>query len=453
MSDTVARAATATASTLTAQLAQALRRGAQTAVPQRVGMLRSAVGTIVRASGVEVSVGEVCDLVDASGGTVLQAEVVGFADGAAILMPFGSVAGLSADTEVRPTGRRHQVPVGDALRGRVLDGFGAALDGQPLPAAGQRTTRRTAPPALERQRIERPLATGIRAIDALTTIGEGQRVGIFAPAGVGKSTLLGMLARDSASDVSVIALIGERGREVREFIDLTLGADGLRRSVLVVATSDRSPVERIQAAYTATTIAEHLRDRGLRVMLLVDSATRLARAQREVGLASGEPPARQGFPPSVFALLPQLMERAGPGAVGSITAFYTVLAEGDMGSDPVADEVRSILDGHLVLSQKLAQRGQFPAIDPLTSLSRVMPLVTSPQHRADAQRLRQLLVKYDEIELLVQLGEYQSGSDPDADEAIARMPSIRAFLGQRVDEASAASETLAALHALAGGHE
>jgi type III secretion protein N (ATPase) len=453
MSDVARRDPHAGAHEVAQHLAQALRRAVQTASPQRVGMLRSAVGTIVRASGVEVSVGEVCELVDTRGGTALQAEVIGFADGAAILMPFGSVSGLSADTEVRPTGRRHQVPVGDALLGRVLDGFGAPLDGQPLDAAGQRSTRRTAPPALERQRIDRPLATGIRAIDALTTIGEGQRVGIFAPAGVGKSTLLGMLARDSASDVGVIALIGERGREVREFIDLTLGADGLRRSVLVVATSDRSPVERIQAAFTATTIAEHFRDRGLRVMLLVDSATRLARAQREVGLASGEPPARQGFPPSVFALLPQLMERAGPGAIGSITAFYTVLAEGDMGSDPIADEVRSILDGHLVLTPKLAQRGQFPAIDPLASLSRVMPLVTSPAHRADAQRLRQLLAKYDEIELLVQLGEYQTGSDPDADEAIDRMPRIRAFLSQRVEEGSPAGATLDALHALVNGHE
>lgn len=439
--------------TVAAPLAERLRRAlALAGTGQRVGALRSAVGTIVKAVGVEAAVGEVCELIDPREQTRMPAEVIGFADGAAILMPFGTVAGLSDETEVRPTGRRHQVPVGDALLGRVVDGFGTPLDRRALGATGFRATRRPAPPALERQRIDRPIATGVRAIDALTTVGEGQRIGIFAPAGVGKSTLLGMLARDSASDVGVIALIGERGREVREFIDLILGPAGLQRSVLVVATSDRSPVERIQAAFTATTIAEHFRDRGQRVLLLMDSATRLARAQREVGLAGGEPPARQGFPPSVFALLPQLMERAGPGAVGSITAFYTVLAEGDLGSDPVADEVRSILDGHLILSHKLAQRGQYPAIDALQSLSRVMPLVTVPEHRNAAQRLRHLLSKYEEIELLVQLGEYESGSDPDADEAIARMPAIRAFMSQAVEEATPYEQTLGMLAQLVADH-
>jgi type III secretion protein N (ATPase) len=432
------------------QLSAALRRAAA-GVPrfEEVGVVHEAVGTVLKARGVEACVGEICQLSDPASGSRMLAEVVGFSGPSAILMPFGEITGVSTATEVRSTGLRHMVPAGDALLGRVLDGFGHPLDGKPLAPTSWRPGRAPAPPALARQRVARPFATGVRGIDALCTLGQGQRIGIFAPAGVGKSTLLGMLARRARCDVRVVALIGERGREVREFLDLNLG-DELAGSVVVVATSDRSPVERFNAAHTATAIAEHFRDAGRSVLLLVDSVTRFARAQREIGLAAGEPPARQGFPPSVFSALPQLMERGGCGAVGSITAFYTVLAEGEVGTDPVADEVRATLDGHLVLSPKIAQRGQFPAIDMLQSLSRLMPLMADPAHQAAARRLRALLHKYDEIEMLVQLGEYRARSDPDADEALARMPEIRRFLAQRTDEATPADEAIAQLMRLVG---
>jgi type III secretion protein N (ATPase) len=298
---------------------------------------------------------------------------------------------------------------------------------------------------MTRRLVDTPLPTGVRVIDALTTLGEGQRMGVFAPAGVGKSTLLGMLARGTAADVNVIVLIGERGREVREFIELVLGPAGMARTVVVCATSDRSAIERAKAAQTGTAIAEYFRDRGLRVLLMMDSLTRFARAQREIGLAAGEPPTRRGFPPSVFAELPRLLERAGMGERGSITALYTVLAEDDSGSDPVTEEVRGILDGHLVLSRTIAARNQYPAIDVLGSLSRVMSQIVDPDHRAQAGRLRRLMAKYDEVEPLLQIGEYQAGADPLADEAIARHDEIHAFLCQETDECADPGDTLARL--------
>lgn len=435
---------------LSAQVAAALRHAvsaAQTGV--EVGVVHEAIGTVLKARGLEARVGELCRLTDPASGGHMLAEVVGFSGHSAILMPYGDLTGLSGATEVHATGTRHLVPVGDELLGRVVDGFGMPLDGRPLGAQIYRPSKASAPAALARPRVVKPFATGVRSIDALTAIGVGQRCGIFAPAGVGKSTLLGMLALHAACDVCVVALIGERGREVNDFIELNLSARR-ERSVVVVATSDRSAVERVNAASTATAIAEYFREQGRSVLLLVDSVTRFARAQREVGLAAGEPPARQGFPPSVFTMLPQLMERAGTSPQGSITAFYTVLTEGEVGADPVGDEVRAILDGHLVLTHKIAQRGQYPAIDVLQSLSRVMPSVASPLHEAAARRLRALLAKYDEIEMLVQLGEYRPKSDPDADEALARMSEIRAFLAQRMDEATPAAETVRRLARLTG---
>jgi type III secretion protein N (ATPase) len=340
------------------------------------------------------------------------------------------------------------VPCGPALLGRVIDAFGAPMDGRPLDAgAGLQFTplHAPAPSPLQRRGVDEPLATGVRAIDAALTVGEGQRVGIFAMAGGGKSTLLGMLARQARADVNVIALVGERGREVREFLDESLGAEGLARSVVVVSTSDRPALERVRAAYAATAIAEGFRREGKRVLLLVDSVTRFARGLRELGLSALEPPVRRGYPPSVFAELPRLFERAGNDAHGSITAFYTVLAEDDDNSDPVAEEVRSILDGHIVLSRQLAQAAHYPAIDVLASASRVFTRVTAPAHRDAAAQLRALLARYKEVEFLLRVGEYQAGSDPLADRAIERMPALRALLTQRAEEATDIAGTIAQL--------
>jgi type III secretion protein N (ATPase) len=336
------------------------------------------------------------------------------------------------------------VGAGDGLLGRTLDALGNVVDGQPAPAnLVPVPVYRDAPNAMTRIPIRQPFHTGVRALDTVLTVGEGQRVGIFAAAGGGKSTLLGMLAR-SAADVNVIVLLGERGREVREFIDDNLGAEGLRKSVVVVATSDRPALERGRAAYVGTAIAEHFRDRGKRVLLLLDSVTRFARALRDVGLAVGEPPARRGYPPSVFSALPRLFERTGNNEHGSITAFYTVLLEDEEG-DPVGEEVRSILDGHIYLSRKLASANHFPAIDVLASASRVMPRVAQPAHLRAAASLRKQLAKYQDVELLLQIGEYKRGSDAEADEAIRNVPAIRKLLQQSADQLSGFDESVAAL--------
>ncbi len=417
---------------------------------ERMGAVHDAIGTIIRATGVEADVGEVCLLHHPRTQRRMQAQIVGFSGEHAILMPFGDIEGIGPGTEVRPLGHPHLVPVGDALLGRVLDGFGAPIDGRPFAPSGWRPGRAERRDPLARARIARPLVTGIRVIDGLATVGQGQRMGIFAPAGVGKSVLLGMLARQTQCDVRVIALVGERGREVGEFIDLILGPQGLAQSVVVVATSDASAVERATAGHTASAIAEYFAAAGRNVLLLFDSVTRFARAQREIGLAAGEPPARQGFPPSVFSSLPRLVERAGCWDKGSITAFYTVLVEGEVATDPIGEEVRSLLDGHLVLSQKLAHQGHFPAVDPLRSLSRVMPYIADAKHQGAARRMRALLAKYDEIELLVQLGEYKSRTDPDADEALARIGEIRRFLVQGMGEVSSAQATLEGLNRAGG---
>jgi len=415
---------------IVAELEHALGRVTPVAIRGRVS---KAVGMLIDASGIQAHVGELCELVT-PGEPPLLAEVVGFRNNTAILTPLGPITGISALTEVLPTGRGHVCPVGAGLLGRVLDALGQPIDDLgPLKTRTQLPVHREPVSPLARRMIEAPLPTGIRAVDSLLTLGEGQRVGVFAPPGVGKSTLLGMFARGATADVNVIALIGERGREVKEFIEHNLGAEGLAKTVMVVSTSDRPPMERIKSAYVATTIAEHFRDQGKKVLLLVDSLTRFARAQREIGLASGEPPTRRSYPPSIFSMLPQLLERAGQGTTGSITAIYSVLTEGDEENDPIAEEARSILDGHIVLSRKVAAANRYPAIDVLASISRVMPLVTSREHRAAAAHFRGLLAKYQEMELLVQIGEYKPGGDALADEAIGARSAMLEFLSQPPD--------------------
>jgi ATP synthase in type III secretion protein N len=402
----------------------------------RSGKVMEVVGPVVRASGLSAKLGEMCNLVDDNGSILQVAEVVGFSQGQTILSPFGPLVGVSAGrTQVVGLGKVLSVPVGDALLGRVVDSQGQPMDGgSPIECLEQRPVFASPPAPMTRALVDRVLPTGVKAIDSMITLGEGQRVGIFAPAGVGKSTLMGMLARGTPCDVTVIALIGERGREVREFVELTLGKAGMAKSVVVCATSDRSALERAKAAHAATAIAEYFRDRGLRVLLMMDSFTRFARALREIGLAAGESPARRGFPPSVFAEIPRLLERAGMGARGSITALYTVLVEDDSGSDPIGEEVRSILDGHIVLSRKLAERNQYPAIDVLASLSRVMPQIVPAMHVKANARLRKLMAKFDEMDMLIQMGEYKAGIDKFADEAVSKNDAALAFLAQSTED-------------------
>ena len=431
---------------IAADLEQAFGRVVPVAMRGRVS---KAVGMVIEATGIQAHVGELCELVT-PGEPPLLAEVVGFQHNTAILTPLGATSGLSTLTEVVPTGRGHACPVGPALLGRVLDALGRPLDGRgPLGPHALAPVHRDPVAPLARRPIDQPLPTGIRAIDGLLTLGVGQRMGVFAPPGVGKSTLLGMLARGSSADVNVVVLVGERGREVQEFIAHSLGDEGMRRTVVVVSTSDRPPMERIKSAYVGTTIAEHFRDEGARVLLLVDSLTRFARAQREIGLASGEPPTRRSYPPSIFSMLPQLLERAGQGAAGSISAVYTVLTEGDDENDPIAEEVRSILDGHVVLSRKQAALNQYPAIDIAASVSRVMPQVASRRHREAAADFRLLLAKYQELELLIQIGEYREGADADGDRAVQARAAMREFLCQPADESIAFADAVAALERLA----
>ncbi|WLH27928.1 FliI/YscN family ATPase [Pseudomonas canadensis] len=410
------------------------------------GTVLSIRGVLLRASVAGASIGELCQLRDPGSARSLSAEVIGFDGDEAILSPIGSMEGLSTRTQITATGETLGVAVGDAQLGRVISPMGDFLDGDGLPptVALQHYPLHAEPPApFSRQLIVRSMALGIRSIDGLLTLAQGQRMGIFGEPGVGKSSLLASIIRNSEADVIVIGLIGERGREVRELLDVQLDAQARARTVAVVATSDRPAAERVRAAFVATTLAEYHRDQGRNVLLLMDSLTRFARAQREIGLAVGEPPTRRGYPPSFFSALPRLLERAGPGPTGSITALYTVLTEGDAASDPVAEEARSILDGHIVLSAELAQRNYFPAVDVLRSRSRLMEQVADEEHKRLAMRIRELMARYGEIEMLIRVGEYSPGSDPLADEAINRHAAIEAFLRQNAGEPSNLEQTLA----------
>ena len=398
------------------------------------------IGLIVEATGLEAEVGELCLLGDGRREPPMPAEVVGFRSGRTLLMPLGNLGGIGPGTPVQPTGSPFRVAVGEELLGRVINGLGQALDGRGEITTGLwRSTTATPPQAFTRPRIRERVGLGVRALDTLVPCGRGQRLGIFAGSGVGKSSLLGMIARSTTAQVNVIGLVGERGREVREFIERDLG-DALSHSVVVVATSDQPALVRIRAAFTATTIAEHFRDQGNDVMLMMDSVTRFAMAQREVGLAIGEPPATRGYTPSVFALLPRLLERAGTSPAGSITGLYTVLVDGDDMNEPIADSVRSILDGHVVLTRALAHAGHYPAIDVLQSVSRLVTEIISPDVQAAGQQLRAALAAYSDKEDLISIGAYQHGTDALADMAIDSRPRVNAFLRQAVGERTSAEQ-------------
>ncbi len=418
------------------------------------GRLTRVVGVLVESAGPAAHIGEICEIHYSRNDPPMLAEVVGFREDRVLLMPYGEIARLARHAEVVATGRSLCVPASEALLGRVLDGLGRPLDGGPPVEADELLPVLREPPhPLLRERIREPLSLGVRSIDGLITCGTGQRVGVFAGSGVGKSTLLGMIARNTEADVNVIGLIGERGREVRDFIERDLGEEGLRRSVVVVATSDQVSVQRLRGAQVATAIAEYFRDRGRRVLLMLDSVTRIAWAQREIGLAAGEPPTTRGYTPSVFAMLPKLLERAGMSDRGSITGLYTVLVDGDDMNEPVADAVRAILDGHIVLSRALAHQNHYPAVDVLASVSRVMPEITAASHRSAAGHLRRLLAAYRDSEDLINIGAYVQGSNPLIDEAIALLPDIRSFLQQEVDERCEFTETVSRLVSLAGGRD
>ncbi len=412
--------------------------------PLRVnGRIVEAAGLMLQATGPEMRIGDLCYLKTPHEEAMVPVEVVGFRGDRILLMPLGELHGVGPGSLVCPTFSARRVRVGNGLIGRVIDALGGAMDGKPAPDWEDETPLMAAPPSpMSRARIALPLITGVRSIDACVTTGKGQRVGVMAGTGVGKSKLLGMIARNTNADLNVIALIGERGREVREFIENDLGESGLERSIVVVATSNEPALRRISGAYTATAIAEWFRAQGHDVLLLLDSITRFAMAQREVGLAVGEPPTTKGYPPSVFSLLPKLLERAGNDHAGSITGMYAVLIEGDDFNDPIGDAVRGILDGHVALSRDLATRGHFPAVDILNSISRSMIDVVSETHLQLASRMRQIMAAWREAEDLINIGAYVPGSNPEIDEAIRLMPGIRAFLKQGLMEQTSFEQML-----------
>jgi len=408
------------------------------------GRVTQVVGNLVESAGPPCSLGECCELRDAAG-HVYAGEVVGFRGTTVLTMPLEKPSGLRYGDTIVALGVRPSLPVGDELLGRVLDGLGRPLDGKACISSGRRALDGAAPPALERLPIREPLGCGIRAIDAFLTCGRGQRLGIFGGSGVGKSTLIGMMARGTSADLTVLALVGERGREVGEFLE-SLGEQGRRRSVVVVSTSDQSPLLRIRAALAATAIAEHFCKRGRNVLLVIDSLTRFAMAQREIGLAAGEPPTAKAYTPSVFSMLARVVERAGRFANGSITAFYTVLMEGDDQQDPLVDALRSLVDGHIVLDRRLASQGHYPPISILDSLSRLMPAVARHEHLERSRQLRSLLSAYARSEDLVRIGAYSKGADAELDRAIALLPELQAFLRQAPEECPAFGDTIARLN-------
>jgi len=407
------------------------------------GVVTRVSGLLVESHGPNVSVGNMCWIKTRYKAQSKAAEVVGINDNKILLMPFEDTNGIGVGCEVETVGETLLVPVGENLLGRILDGFGRPIDNKgPINSDKNLYLHRTPPPALTRPRITKSLATGVRSIDSMVTCGEGQRIGIFSGSGVGKSILLGMIARGSEADVNVIALIGERGREVNEFIERNLGQEGLKRSVIIVVTSDQAAVLRIRGAQVATTIAEYFRDQGKKVILMMDSITRFAMAQREIGLAIGEPPTTKGYTPSVFALLPRLLERAGMSNKGSITGFYTVLVENDDMNDPVADTVRSILDGHIVLSRRLAEQNHYPSVDILQSVSRVMNDIIEENHLLASTKIRDILATYQEAEDLINIGAYVKGNNPRIDMAISHIEKIRIFLKQKQFEKANYQQTL-----------
>ena len=410
------------------------------------GRVSRVVGLSLESLGPKAPVGEICELKNKRGQVINRAEIVGFRDNKIISMVLGELTEISPGMEINATGEALSINLDDKLLGRILNGLGEPIDGKPaLKSVHRRPVYAIPPNPLLRRRITEPISTGIRAIDGMLTFGKGQRVGIFAGSGVGKSTLLGMIARNTNADINVIALIGERGREVREFIEKDLGKEGLDRSIVVVATSDMPALVRIKAALTATTIAEYFRDRGMDVMLMMDSVTRLAMAQREVGLTVGEPPTSKGYTPSVFSLMQKTMERAGTSDVGSITGLYTVLVEGDDFNEPISDTARGILDGHIILSRKIASLGHYPAIDVLESISRLRKEVVTPEHNQAAYELQSIMAAYRGAEDLISVGAYQKGTNSRIDRAIRLNDAINFFLRQKVDEYIDFEQTVEAL--------
>jgi flagellum-specific ATP synthase len=396
----------------------------------RFGKVSSVIGTVIEATGLDASVGEL-HVIHTAGGSKIEAEVVGIRDNKTLLMPLDRVEGIKSGCLVEPRTGAMSIRVSGHLLGRVIDANGNPIDSLGPVEKSEPVPVHNGPPGpMERKAIDTPLITGIRAIDGFTTVGRGQRIGIFAGSGVGKSTLMGMIAKESDADVNVIALIGERGREVREFIDEILGPEGLKKSIVVATTSDKAAMSRVKAAYTASAVAEYFRDRGKNVLLMMDSVTRVAMAQREIGLASGEPPTTKGYTPSVFAMLPQLLERAGSTEKGSITGLYTVLVDNDDMNEPIADAVRSILDGHIVLSRKMAHKNHYPAIDVLSSISRIMTQIVPDGRMKISQKARELLAVYAEAEDLINIGAYSKGSNPKIDEAIVKVDELNEFLKQ-----------------------
>lgn len=423
---------------------------------RRTGKVLDFNGLVIEASGPNVFLGELCEVFPARNSDPVPAEVVGFRNGRVLLMPYGNTRGISLDSRIVAKGCALGIPVGDALLGRVVDAFSQPLDGGPIPRyVDEYPLHREPINPLEREPISEVLATGVRAIDSLLTLGKGQRTGIFAGSGVGKSTLLGMLARNIDSDINIIAMIGERGREVWDFINESLGLEGLKRSVVIVATADQPPLVRTHAVHAATAIAEYFRDQGKDVFMIMDSITRFAMAQREIGLAVGEPPAARGYTPSVFSLLPQILERGGRLRTGgSITAVYSVLVEGDDMNEPVADHMRALLDGHVSLSRELANRGHYPAIDVLHSVSRLMPKLVAEEPRQSAARLLELVARYEASRDLIDMGAYKEKTNPRLDDAVRRMPAIESFLQQSSHENSDINMTRNRLkHAIAGSSQ
>ncbi|MBF0104879.1 MAG: flagellar protein export ATPase FliI [Deltaproteobacteria bacterium] len=401
------------------------------------GKVKELTGLIVKAVVPNVRVGELCYIHIHNIDKMLKAEVVGFKDKDVLLMPLGDLEGIGPGNDVLPTGDCLKVPVGEGLLGRILNGLGEPVEAEkkgPIACDTYYPVHNSPPDPLRRRRITKPISVGVKAIDAVLTTGEGQRVGLFAAAGVGKSTLMGMIARNTEAEINVICLVGERGRELRDFLEQDLGDEGLKRSVVVCSTSDQPSLVRAKAAYVATAIAEYFRDQGKKVLFMLDSITRFARALREIGLAVGEPPARQGFTPSVFSTLPRLLERTGNSDKGSITAFYTVLVEGDDMNEPVADEVRSILDGHIVMSRALANQGHYPAINVSESVSRVMTNIINEDHKHAAAKLKEVVAHYEKERDLILIGAYESGSNPNVDYAIEMIEAVNDFLKQSVDQ-------------------